>query len=226
MIDKYLLPLAQAQNATYSTSAPPEYENFSKTAHVFHRVVCGMNAFIWEGTIDLAEWLQDFNPLEVPDEYDPQIGLVHQPSLDNCRDIVPLLLDKLQSLGWPPFLVCGHSKGAREAPICHALMKAKGHPPLATRLFEPPRPGGRLLAEYIGGDDVRATQTWNVHGTDIFTLVPDGDPLWCPAVTPLRYRVQDSYGIAEKHRMPGVIVGIQGASSLEAAVTIAKGALT
>lgn len=207
MTDPLLLPLAHAANDTYSGAAPT-FENDTKTCHCFVSVVNDLITFSFKGTSDLAEWAQDFNPLEAPDDLDPQIGPVHQDSLNNVRAILPLITGMLDGVGKPSCYLVGHSKGGREAPICHALLKALGYKVAAGYFFEPPRAGGPMLRAYLAEQTIVETQTFNVHGSDIVTLVPSG-PEWCDLAYLLRLRVPDSYDISAKHVMPGVITGIQ-----------------
>ena len=203
-MDQLLLDLAQPMNAAYNQT--PTFQNSSKTAHVVHTVVNNMNAFLWLGTEDWQEWVfDDFNPVAVPS---PDIGWVHQPSLDNVSEIMPQIEVLLSGLGWPPFLVAGHSKGAREAPIFHALMKEAGHSPLASRLYEPPRAGGSALADYLATENIIGTQTQNAHGADIVTLVPYGFG-WENCCRLIELGVPDTFGIRDKHVMsPGVLTGL------------------
>lgn len=208
MIDPLLLPLANAALATYS-GAVPTWQNPSATCHVFASIVNGLNTFAFKGTSDAAEWVQDFNPLEAPDDLDRQIGPVHLDSLNNVRTILPMMTAMLDGIGRPSCYIVGHSKGSREAPICHALLKAMGYKVAAGYFFEPPRAGGPMLRAYLADQTIVETQTFNAHGSDIVTLVPDG-PDWCDVAYMLRLRVPDSYDISAKHVMPGVIVGIQG----------------
>lgn len=203
MIDSLLLPLAVEMNVAYSTV--PTWQNASRTAHVVQAVIGGINAFLWLGTEDLEEWiLDDFNPLI---EASPNIGWVHQPSLENVQEILPFIVAKLTDLGWPPYYFVGHSKGAREAPIAHALMKEAGHPPLASRIYEPPRTGHAMLATYLATENILGTRMTNIHGDDQITWVPIGLG-WEDCCRVVAFRVPDTYGLRAKHVMTGVIVGL------------------
>lgn len=213
MIDRITRLLVQPALECYKVGSVPRWQNAAKTCHVFASLVSAegagpVNVVTFEGTTDFAEWLEDFNPLEETNLLEPQIGPVHGPSLANVREVGPGIFGWLKGLGWPPYYVVGHSKGAREAPLLHAMFKFMGHAPLATRLFEPPRVGGVKLARYLATDDVGGTQTFNCHGSDIVTLVPDG-PEWDDCVPLARVKVPDYFDIAAKHRMPGVAWGVE-----------------
>lgn len=198
--------LAEAEAATYSGAAPT-WTDAARTWQVFHSVVLGINCFAWEGTMDDAEWLEDFNPLEVGT---PELGPIHAPTLANVRAALPFITATLDSLGKPPCYVVGHSKGAREAPVCHAELKLAGYTVLAGAYLEPPRPGGPELGAYLADQVTFATQTYNSHGSDIVTLVPDG-PEWINATSLTRLQVPDSFDIRAKHVMAGVLTGLTAA---------------
>lgn len=207
MADPLLMPMANAMVFAYDDNNKPTWENPSKTCHVYHQVVNGINTFAFEGTTDFAEWMQDFNPLTEATAY-PQIGPVHQDSLENVLAVLPFITAKLDELGKPPCYVLGHSKGAREGPILHALLKALGYTVLAGYYFEPPKAGGDMLVAWLVDQVIITTQTYNASGSDIVTLVPDG--LGWSNVRPfLRLQVPDNFGIRDKHVISGVIAGIK-----------------
>ena len=207
-LDRITLPLAEAAAACYAPGATPTWQSEFRLVHVFHSVVLDTNCFAFEGTTDLAEWAVDFFALQVPVFDHPILGAVHAGFLLDVEAVIGNIIAKMSSLGWPPFYVTGHSKGAGEAILCHALLKALGHPPLATRAFEPPRVGSEKLKAFLADDDLIWTQTWNADGADLVTLVPDG-PTWCHDGTRLRLEVPDAYGIAEKHRIPAVLEALR-----------------
>lgn len=203
-LDRVTLPLAEAAAACYAPGAVPTWQSSLRLVHVFHSVVLDTNCFAFEGTTDWQEWVVDFFAVQVPVFDHMLLGPVHAGFLLNVESILGDIIAKLSGLGWPPFYLAGHSKGAGEAILCHALLKAIGHPPLATRVFEPPRVGGTQLKSFLAGDDLIWTQTWNAEGSDLVTLVPDG-LTWCHDGQVLRLQVPDTYGLAEKHRIPAVL---------------------
>jgi hypothetical protein len=215
MIDPLLLPLANTENATYGTASVPTWQNASGTCRVHLTIVNYTHTFAFEGTTDFAEWLQDFNPLEIPDKFDPQIGPIHLPTLNNVREVLPFITACLDGLGKPPCYIVGHSKGSREGPVCHALLKSLGYAVSAGYYFEPPRTGGPMLRDYLANESIVMTQTFNNHGSDIVTLVPDG-PQWVHIRPLIRLQVPDSFSIGNKHRMIGVITGINALQSVAA----------
>jgi hypothetical protein len=209
MTPQTILALAQFQNACYVDAAVPTWENPEKTCHVFFGLVENHPTICFEGTIDLKEWvLDDFNPLESADDLAP-VGFVHQPSLHNVRGVWVAVVQKMTSLNWPSFYVVGHSKGAREAALFAVACIAIGHPPMDLVLFEPPRIGGRQLRDYLARAETGlfATQTWNSHGIDILTLIPWGFG-WEDAIPLTSLQVPDTYGLVIKHKMQGVIAGL------------------
>ena len=212
MTDALLGPMATLMASVYDPSRRSTWQNADKTCHVYLAYLGNVPTFAFEGTTDLAEWMQDFNPVECPDTLAPQIGCVHQASLNNVLAVLPSITAFLDAQGKPACYVTGHSKGAREAPICHALLKAAGYHVTAGYYFEGPRAGGNELRDYLASEIIVATQTWNVHGSDIVTLVPDG-PGWSDLRMRTRLEVPDSYGIRDKHVMSGVLAGIAGLRS-------------
>ncbi len=207
-LDPLTLALARAAAACYAPGAVPTWQGDLRLVHVFHSVVDDVNCFAFEGTTDWQEWVVDFFALQVPVFDHPILGAVHAGYLLNVEAVIGNIIRQMSSLGWPPFYITGHSKGAGEGTLCTGLMKAIGHPPLATRVFEPPRVGGDRLKAFLAADDLIWTQTWNADGADIVTLVPDG-PTWDHDGTRLRLEVPDSYGIAEKHKIPAVIAALE-----------------
>jgi Lipase (class 3) len=207
MFDPITLLLAGPAAACYAAGAVPTWQNPGKTCQVFHSLTGGLDTFMFRGTETAAEWFQDFNPLTAVDAADPDIGWVHAPSLNNVREVLPFITATLAAKGWPPFYLAGHSKGARELPIAHALLKHAGHAPLASRGFEPPRAGGSKLADYLATENIVGTQTYNACGDDIVTLAPAGFG-WEPSFRDLRVQVSDALGFVQKHIMTGVISGL------------------
>lgn len=203
-LDPITLPLARAAAACYEPGAVPTWQSELRLVHVFHSVVNGVNCFAFEGTTDWQEWAVDFLAVQVPVFGHVLLGDVHAGFLLDVEAMLGNIVAKMSSLGWAPFYLTGHSKGAGEAILCHALMKTLGHPPLATRVFEPPRVGGAKLKALTAGDDLLWTQTWNDDGADLVTLVPDG-LTWVHSGTRLRLQVPNTYGVAEKHRIPAVV---------------------
>lgn len=211
MVDPVTLLLAVPALACYGPGVVPTYQNPSLTCQVFHTVTGGLNTFMFRGTETWQEWFQDFNPKTEVDPGEPDIGWVHAPSLDNVREVLPFIIATMSAQGWPPFYLVGHSKGARELPIAHAMLKHAGHAPLASRGFEPPRAGGSKLADYLATDNIIGTQTYNACGDDIVTIAPSGFG-WEPAFRNLRVPVSDAFGLKQKHVMAGVVSGLAPAA--------------
>jgi hypothetical protein len=207
VFDPTTLLLAGPALACYAADAVPTWQNPSKTCSVFHSITGGLDTFMFRGTETWQEWFQDFDPSTEVDADDPDIGWVHAPSLDNVREVLPLICTWLAAKGWPQFYLAGHSKGAREVVVAHALLKHIGHPSLATRGYETPRPGGSKLADYVANDNISGTQTHNSSGFDVVTLAPAGFG-WEPAFRNILVQVPDNLSFVQKHIMSGVVLGL------------------
>jgi hypothetical protein len=203
-----LLPLAQAAAACYANDAVFAWQNELKLAHVLHTTVNGVNTFAMAGTMDVQEWLVDLLAMPVPVAAHPQLGDVHAGFLIDVEGAVrDCIVPTMEKLGWPPFYLTGHSKGAGEAILAHGLLKALGHAPLATRAFEPPSVGGGDLVAFLAGEDLVWTQTFNASGDDIVTLVPKGPTWWRPPSL-VRLPVPDTDDWVTKHKIPAVLAAI------------------
>ena len=200
-----LLTFAQAANATYAADAVPMWQDDLKTVHVFMSEINGTRCIAWEGTHDFWEWIIDFMALEVPIADYGVLGPVHLGFIRDVLAVADAIYLYFHGLNFPPYYNIGHSKGASEAILAHAVMKMRGHPPLATRAFEPAKPGSAVLRAYLAGEDIIWTQTVNARGTDLVTQAPFG-PTWCHAeAQPVALTVPDSLDIADKHRLPAII---------------------
>ena len=211
MTDPILLPLGQASADCYAPGAIPTWQSSLRLVHAFHSLVRVENAWFntiaFEGTTDWQEWMVDFFASQIPVIEHPTLGFVHAGFLLNVQAVFGGIVKELGALGWPPFYVTGHSKGAGEAILAAGLLKVLGHPPLAVRAYEPPRVGGPVLAAYLADQDLAWTQTYNADGSDLVTLVPDG-PSWKHDERCVRLQVPDTYGIVQKHLIPAVIEAI------------------
>lgn len=204
--DPLLFPLATAAAGTYEDT-PPQWSDDVDLVHVYLSEVNGTHCIAFEGTTDFQEWLVDFLALEIPVFCHPQLGPVHLGFMRDVMSVAHKIEAYLQSLGWPPYYVTGHSKGAGEALLFHGYMKTIGHPPLATRAYEAPRVGSSIMRDYLAGEDIAQTATHNYHGTDIVTRVPFGFT-WCDMREPIELIVPDPDDIPTKHKIPAVIAGI------------------
>jgi len=201
-VSPLLHDLAKAAAGTY-TGDTPQWSNYSRTVHVFLSMVNGVHTIAFEGTSDFREWVIDFMAFEVPRVNHPVYGMVHEGFLHTVTGVIGQIDDYLKGLGYPPWYLTGHSKGAGEALIMAAEMKSRGHPPNALVVFEPPQVGGAALRDYLSSLNPTWTATVNSHGRDIVTQVPFG-PSWCHANDPLLLRVRDGYSPLVKHRMAAV----------------------
>ena len=202
-----------AAAATYDATAIPAFQDDMKTVHVFRSIIDDIPCFSWEGTSSFWEWMLDFLAFRDPFTH-AVYGPVHFGLMRDVMAVKAMILADLNSLGNPPYILSGHSKGAGEAILAHAEMKSLGYPPLATRAFETPRVGTKALWDYLAGEDIQWTATHNRHGTDLVTLVPDDIvpmPLlspWMPGPNRLELIVPDTLDIPSKHRIAAVVAAL------------------
>lgn len=204
---KLALQLALACERTY-TSSPAQWEDEAKTVHAFLSVQAGVHTIAFEGTSKFVEWLIDFMAIDNSVADHAAFGAVHRGFMRDVLLVGPAIANYLDGLGWPPFLVTGHSKGAAEALLFTAWMKQLGHPPLATWAFEAPRVGTAILRDYVDDLDISQTSTINAHGKDIVTRVPF-EFGWVDVREPILLPVPDDYDIPTQHRMPAVVSSLQ-----------------
>ncbi len=176
-----------------------------KTVHVFLSMLDGVHVVAWEGTTDLQEWMVDF--LSAPVPFHSEYGPTHFGITGTMFSVVDQIDEYFKSLDYPSYLNTGHSKGAGEAIVFHAEMKRRGHPPWATRAYEPPQVGGKELRDYLSDQDVKWTATVNAHGRDIVTQVPFGDP-WMHVNDPILLTVSDDYDVPTKHRIACIVAAL------------------
>ena len=186
----------------------PQWRGSPDTGFVYLSMIGGVHCLAAEGTHDLEEWLQDFMCAEVEVFDHPKLGPVHMGIWSDVARLLLPIAGYLQGLGWPPYDVTGHSKGAGWALLFHAAMKDLGHPPRRTIAFESPRVGTSVLRDYLNAERICQTCTFNEHGKDIVTQVPWGDG-YCDVREPLILDVPDDLDIAGKHRIPAVIAALE-----------------
>jgi hypothetical protein len=211
MFDALTVALVTEACATYAVGAMPDFQNASKTCHVYHSKVNDVDCFAFEGTQSFNEWLVDFLAIGFEGYCHPVYGEVHLGFHCDIQEAVNWIVDVLDGLGNPPYYLCGHSKGAGEAILAHAQLKSINRPPLATRAYESPRVGKAALAAYLQQDDIQLTQTFNKFGSDLITLVPT-EFNWLAVRLPLRLQVPDELTVAQKHLIPavGLALGVPG----------------
>jgi hypothetical protein len=200
--DPLILPLAHAAAACYG--AQPTW---SAESHVYHSVVNGVDTFAFEGTADGADWLVNFTALPWPIHDHLTVGPVHLGWWRSVQSTLPQIVAFLEGKGWPPFYVCGHSKGAAEAILAHTALKLLGHAPLATRAYEPPKVGTVLLRDYLFRDDIRWTRTWNDYGLDTVCCVPEFPP-WSHIDRVVDLAVSNTVDDVARHKMPVVLAAL------------------
>jgi predicted lipase len=216
MIDPFIIPLAQACAATYMQDSEPMAQGRGERVHVYISMIDNMYVFAFEGTTawkgrgSFEEWMIDADGIPVPSP-DNAYGHVHQGFLEDVLSVRDPIAEYLAGLGWPPYLLTGHSKGASEATGMHAEMKRIGHPPVATRAFEPARFGGRKFRDYMAGENYAWTRTWDIDSVDPVTTVPwgmQGIPsldFWSHVCDPILLRVPDGSDVPTMHRIPAVL---------------------
>ncbi len=206
MPDPWLLPLCQAAAATYGADLP-WFTNQPNTCQVYRSTIDGRRVYAFQGTRTWREWVVDFLALDVPFAHHHEAGPVHFGFWLDTVDAINAIAADLVAAGKPEFLLTGHSKGAAEAVLAHVELRSRGLKPLATRCFEPPMVGTTRLSACLLGDDIAWTQSFNVHGKDVVTLVPDW-PEWDHPGPVTQLPVPDTYGLAEKHGVAAVLAAV------------------
>lgn len=218
MIANLNLRGAEACAGTYAVGAIEQWQGRDNRVHAYLSMVDGVHAITHEGTTDwtdrssLAEWLIDFDAVPVLSPAQAY-GRVHRGLLLDVLAIVDQVEDYLARLGWPPYLLFGHSKGGGEVTLEAAEMKRRGHPPLAVRAYEPPQVGGIALRDYLSDVDYAWTCTTNCRGRDVITRVPEGLQLpfltdWSHICDPILLTVPDTLDPVAQHKIPAVLAAL------------------
>lgn len=209
-----LLPYALACQFTYS-GAMPTFEDAARLTHVYTSNVEGRLCFAFEGTEQTLEWVyRDFMVINPETVNHPEFGIVHGGIAKGAWGVCDNIESYLAAAGNPPYSITGHSKGAGEAWLAAAEMKRRGRPPAFVAAFEGPHVGLRRLQTYCADIVGIETATINSHSRDIVTCFP----LMWPSVKEPRVilPVPDSYDVPTKHRIAGVIYGLQAAAVVAA----------
>ena len=192
----------------YVDSEMPVWENDDKTCHLFHWVDDDFHIWAFSGTLPkLDEWLVDLHAAQQILHDHPSLGPVHSGLWFNTSPALDFINQSMSALGWPAFLITGHSKGAGQAILASAALIDAGHSPVACRAFEPPRIGSAKLREFLSGFDLQWTQTYNLSGNDPVTVLP----FWSPFVSVngvIPLQVPDDADIATKHKIPAVLTAL------------------
>jgi predicted lipase len=218
MIANINLRGAEACAGSYAAGAIEQWQGRDNRVHAYLSMVDGVHAITHEGTTDwtdrssLAEWLIDFDayPVLSPGGV---YGYVHRGMLLDVLSIADQLEDYLSRLGWPDYVLFGHSKGGGEVTLEAAEMKRRGHPPAAVRAYEPPQVGGIALRDYLSDVDYAWTCTTNARGRDVITRVPEGLQLpyltdWSHINDAIVLTVPDALDAIAKHKIPAVIAAL------------------
>lgn len=199
-----LLTYAQIVAACYDPNSVPTWQDPEKLTHVYQVEVEGIPHFNFQGTLDVAEWVnRDFDAIGLESFEHPLFGLIHDAFARGALAMVPHIIEELRKAGATIFTLGGHSKGAGEAQIAAAELKRLGLAPAAVYLFEPPRAGTATLKDYLSDIKIFGTQTFNADGADVVTEVPPWP--WVDVAELERLKVPDGYDIATKHKIPAVI---------------------
>jgi len=189
-------------------NVPPTWSDPINDVHVFIGMLSGgVHGIGFEGSQSLIDWIRDIQALPLFSFTHLKLGPLHHGLYQTAASALPAITSYLSGLGWPDYVIYGHSKGAGEALIAAALLVDLGHPPLRVGAFEAPRVGTRMLRSVLSGVDVVQTATRNVRGVDIVTRSPP----WIGFVDardPIVLTVPNSFDIATKHRIPAVIAAM------------------
>lgn len=209
-----LLDCAAACAGTYE-NFPATFEAKQHDAHVYLSEVQGKLCLANEGTQSFQEWLRDFQALAETPHAHPLFGPLHRGLWETVDETFQDEVSYLADLGWPEFILTGHSKGAGEVLIKAARFEYIGHPPAYVAAFEAPRMGSQVLCGYLWDITIVQTATVNAARRDIVTLAPDGPmiplhPLhfWTDMRNPIRLPVPNSYDEATMHRIPAVLSAV------------------
>jgi hypothetical protein len=205
----------EAAASTYVAGAVPFFSN--GLVQVYLSELEGKPCFSNEGTHDTVGWMVDFLAAPIKLHAHPIFGPVHAGFFSDAMAASIAITAYLSSQNWPDYYLSGHSKAASEVIAEHAIMKDAGHPPLATRAFEPARAGGPQLEAFLKGEDIVWTRTINSRGVDLVTDVAWGTILtiplnpsvcWSHIGDPVMLVVPDSYDIPQKHEIPAVLAAV------------------
>lgn len=181
------LDLAIDCERTYHNPIPPTWENSDKTIHAYLFPHPNNEYNIaFEGTIDLKEWIADFEAIPVAARgFDHQsLGWVHYAWWREVQEVAGEITEKLLSLqAAGATLYCtGHSKGAANALLYAADAKLAGIKWARVSTFGTPHPGALngLITSDLGKDYRDMSHP--------FDPVPD-QPFYLPRPRPLTFVV-------------------------------------
>lgn len=199
-----LLARAECYGMCYDPQAVPRWS--TGTVHAFEALLDDVPQIQFEGTCNLLEWAVDLAAIQPwPHEH---LGDLAEAFWQNTMQVAPAILDYVKTLTGP-YDIQGHSKGGPNGLCLGAYLTLAGYPPRTIVAFECARAGGRTLRNFLLNAGIRVVQTVtvNMYGRDIVTTLP---PWGVDITEPIVLTVPDSYDIAQKHRLPGVIDGIRG----------------
>jgi len=204
--DSLTIALAPAAAAAYGPG-PPWFVNAAGTSVVYRSTVLGRPCYAYQGTRTWRQWIVDFMATDVAWHPHPVFGPVHEGFWLEIQASLAAIAADLSAKGWPEYFVTGHSMGGGETRLTHAAMKQIGHPPLASRSYEPPCVGTAGLTAWLADQDHGWTQTYNATGSDLVTQFVDW-PEWEHQGALTRLQVPDAYGMARKHGMTAVLAAM------------------
>lgn len=220
MADGLIVDLARAAAACYDPLREPWFQ--TKTCHVHKSVIDGVETFAFTGSDDLDDWVIDFLAVEISAYHHPTLGFVHLGFWENIQPAVDAIIKYLFQASFPAYRLTGHSKGAAEAILAHAILKDVflnhkwlGRPaapnalPECTIVFEPPRVGTFRLRSFLA-EEISFTQTINHKGRDIATVVPCGMN-WSDCGPSIAVPVPPALSIIQKHKMAAVLASLGAA---------------
>ena len=159
--------LAHLCAASYAPGAVWDTVWTADDIHVTHKEVEGVSVIVFRGSVDLNDWLADFDAL--PHKH-PRLGWCHAGFLR----YLDLVFENILAVCGRDIIVTGHSLGAARASIMAGLFLDHGSQLMARVVFGEPRPAFKRLAQIIS-DSGCVSRSYR-NGLDPVPLVPV--PFW------------------------------------------------
>lgn len=155
--------LALLCQASYDPGAVWDHAWTADDIHVTHKMVEGVSVIVFRGSIDVNDWLADFDAL--PHKH-PRLGWCHAGFLR----YLDLVFENIMAVVGRDIIVTGHSLGAARASLLAGLLLDHGSQVMARVTFGEPRPAFKRLGEIIGNSGCISRSYRN--GIDPVPLVP------------------------------------------------------
>ncbi len=127
----------------------------------------GLRIIAIEGTHDAIGWCVDFFALKATDQEGfnhPALGFIHAGFYASAQLVLPLVAPLVVQ----PYAICGHSLGGAMALLLAGMLIDRGHAPVKTGAFAPPKVGGDKFVETVTSYPFCSYR----YGQDVVPLVP------------------------------------------------------